>query len=176
MPSEDPYQALFSDEWHGLAPGVRRSLCVPLTATGSLSVFRASQGIAGRLGRLMKLPESGEDVPVTLQLEQEGRNVKWTRVFGSMPLTTIQTVRNKAFIERTGPFLLVFVVGVEGESIRFRQIGLRVLGIPVPIWMGPRVQGRAQPGPDDQSWHIEVDIRHDWFGDVCRYHGMMRAE
>lgn len=173
---ENPYQILVGDGWESLAPGVRLSHACPLTASGTLDVSCANRGFARLFARLLPLPPAGKGIQVALRVEPQGASIRWARIFGSVPVDTLHTFHQNGFLERSGLFALCMSLQRDGDRLVLRQTGLRFLGVPMPVWFGPRVTGTVSPGPDDQSWNTDILIRHDWFGEVCRYHGIMRAE
>ena len=128
------------------------------------------------MSRLLLLPPAGEDVQVRLKVEAQANVVHWHRTFGSTKVNTRHSFQTESFSEHMGPFALRFRIEASPDGILIRQFGITAFGIPIPRWIGPRVTGKITPGPDDESWHVDVLIRHDRFGDICRYHGMMRAE
>ncbi|MBC8064517.1 MAG: DUF4166 domain-containing protein [Chlorobia bacterium] len=176
MAPENPYQTLIGAAWEGLPAGLRLSHQVPLRAIGNLNVFRATRGLAGIMSRLLLLPPAGENVRVSLVIEQTDHGIQWNRTFGKEKVDTRHTFQRGFFFEHMGPFALQFRLEVLQDSILIQQLGITAFGLPLPRWIGPRVTGKVTPGLDEARWHIDVQIRHDWFGDVCRYHGIMRAE
>lgn len=176
MAAENPYQALIGADWDQLPTGVRLSHSCPLQASGTLHVFRADKGLAGFLARRLRLPPAGDNVPVALLIEQVSQGVQWARTFGDTRLDTLHTFEKGRLVEHFRPFSVVFLITAEGTSVSFQQVGLRLLGVRVPRFMGPQVWAKVTPGHSDRSWRIEVEIRHVWFGDICRYQGIMEKE
>lgn len=176
MTPPNPYQTLIGADWDSLPEGLRLSHQVPLKAIGNLQVFRATRGLAGVMSRLLLLPPAGEDVPVRLMVEVQAGVAHWRRTFGSTRVNTRHTFQTQSFSEHMGPFALRFRIEASPDGILIHQLGTTAFGIPIPSWIGPRVTGKVTPSPNTDSWHIDVLIRHDRFGDICRYHGMMRTE
>ncbi len=176
MASDNPYQTLIGADWARLSERVRLSHQVPLIATGHLQIFRAAQGLAGFVSRRLKFPPTGDRVPVRVMVERTPRGILWARTFGSQRMDTLHTFGPSGVLERAGPLAILFAMHADGDSIVLQQKGLRVFGIPLPLWLGPKVSGKVSPGADDRSWHVDILVRHDRLGDICRYHGMMRAE
>jgi hypothetical protein len=164
-----------ADAWCRLAPGVRIGLTAPLLAEGTLRIECARYGIAGFLARHIQLPPPGEAIKVKLELRSVVNGVRWLRQFDSMRAESLQTFAERTYTEEAGPFRLTFRTDFIGEDLIHVQVGMKVLGVPVPRFCGPVVAGKMSAGDDDRSWRLSVDIRHVWFGSLCRYEGMIHA-
>ena len=174
--TRNPYEIIASEAWENLAPGVQLGLTPPLEAAGVLKVERATTGIAGFIARMILLPPNGEKVEAHLSLIVSGEAVQWTRSFGLMMAVSRQTFSTHTYIEEAGPFKMVFRLVSQGTALAHSQVSTRIFGIPVPMFLGPLVVGLMSEGPTDRSWRLDVDIRHQWFGRICRYEGVMHAQ
>ena len=168
------YRNLLGDSWDRLAPGVRVGLTSPLRAEGVMVVGRAQGLFSALFGALIPLPKSGPSVHCLLDVLDHQDYVLWKRRFGSMTFTTRQWVRNGLLIESAGLFRLVLRVREVDGAVEIDQVGLRLLGIPVPRAISPTVRALIS-GQTNSSWRVAVTIGHVWFGDVCRYRGIMEG-
>ena len=138
-----------------------------------MCVRRARKGIAGFITYLIMLPPEGDKIEAQLRLSEDGNDIRWFRRFGIMNAESLQTFSKYTYTEQAGPFRMVFRIEGRGSSLAHIQIRTKLFGIPVPRFFGPTVEGLMSAGPTDRSWSLSVNIRHVWFGWICRYEGVM---
>jgi len=59
---------------------------------------------------------------------------------------------------------------VEGESLLFRARRAWLFGIPLPLWLSPRIEAENHPATSD-GWQVRVCFRVPLLGEVARYEG-----
>ena len=163
-----------------LAPAVRIAHEAPLAAEGAMDVVHGNHVLTSLLVRIMKLPATGTDVAVVLQVANEPHTgpgarstMVWRRQIGATVLDTRQFARHGRLVEQSGPGTVEFMLDVACDgSLRYESVTCRFLGVSLPRFLAPRV--RAQVAPNGSGWHVEVTAQ--WCGRlVCRYGGAMRA-
>ncbi len=170
------YSEIFGVGWLDLAPGIRLAHSVPLRASGSMEFFRAPRGLAAWIGRRLPLPPEGEKVATQIELISSANGIEWNRRFDTVQANTLHKSEKDTYCEQLGPLSLIFRMEKQGAALAHTQIRTRVYGVPIPIWLGPRVYGLVSAGPDERSWHVSVSLRHAWLGTICRYQGVMHEE
>ena len=173
-----PYQAILGEAFETLHPGVRRAHEAPLTAEGTFDVVHGTHRVTRILVALMKLPAAGRRVPVALRVifgsartNAGPLTLRWERRIGRTPLSTHQYAHRGLLVEEQGPGRLVFSLHAAHGCLWYEHAALRVLFLPVPPALSPRV--RACVSPDPEGWH--VDVRVEWRGHlICGYGGSMR--
>ncbi|XXX72666.1 DUF4166 domain-containing protein [Sorangium sp. So ce134] len=153
------YPALLGPAWAALAPAVQELHAGGARARGRFRV-RRGRGLAARLlAALLRMPEASEDVAVTLAVEPSGGGERWVRTFGGRLLCSSQWRSGDLLVEALGLVQCWFRLRAEGGTLVFEQarstIGLRGFGLPLPRWLAPRVEGRAEPSRDG----VRVDVR-----------------
>lgn len=156
--------------------GIRRSHDVPQVSRGTFKVVRAENGLAGLTAKAIRLPKSGSEVQILLEVRWASDKVVWLRQFDREVLQTVHSFRNGRIEESMGWAAIVLRITVASASINVERVGAKFLGIPMPKLISPAVAGVVRPGPDDCSWRVEVVISHPWLGVLCHYHGIMKAE
>jgi hypothetical protein len=168
---EPLYQRVLGAKFAELHPTLRRFHSLPSggTASGRFRVTHAPGRLRRLLLAVMRLPRAGDDVDVPLTVSLRGPGELWVRAFPGAPFVTIQTERRGLLMERSGPVVFGFILGVVDGSMTFTMTQFRVAGIPLPLWMGPSVN--AVVVPNDTGWTVTVRMALPVFGHVLEYHG-----
>lgn len=170
MPVAAPCQILLGEAFASLEAGVQRGHLAPLSAEGTLDVEHGAWWLTPLFVRLMTLPAAGKGQPVRLEVTPLGAGVEWTRRIGSSILRTRQRAEGSLLVERHGLGRVAFALDAKEGALMYRQVSMRVAGIPVPSFLSPRVSGCASPAA--LGWHIDVAVT--WRGRlVCRYAGVL---
>jgi uncharacterized protein DUF4166 len=168
----NPYRAVLGPAFSSLHANVQRAHVAPLVASGTVDVERGSHWLTPLLARAMTLPHAGLVQPVQLHVVNDGRDMRWLRVVGDVPLHTRQRAERGHIVERQGAGRIAFRLDVHDGALVYQQRGIRVAGVPLPAFLTPRVS--ATVSPDGDGWEIDVIVT--WRGAlVCRYAGKIRA-
>ena len=167
------YTALLGSAWTSLAPAVQRLHQGGVSARG---VFRVRRG-AGRLARLiasiLRMPLAGEGVRVVLAVESTPDGERWTRAFDDHPLRTVQWRRGALLVEALGLVQCLFRLRAASGALVFEQVGaalgFRGLTVPLPRFLAPFIEGRAEPHED--AVHVDVRIHAPGVGLLVAYDG-----
>jgi hypothetical protein len=175
-PSATLYQAVLGAEFDGLAPVLRRfhGRSEGGRACGRLRVVRGRGPLARFVGLCIGAPAHGDDVPVDMSVSVADGRELWIRSFAGSPLVTRQWREGTRLAEALGPSTCLFDLEREGEAMVFVQRGCRLLGIPLPRWLSPRIRARVEPSPaGDDAWHVDVEIAAPFIGTIIGYSGIM---
>jgi hypothetical protein len=165
-----PCQILLGDAFASLPANVRRGQLAPLAAEGTVDVEHGGGWLTPWMIRLMNLPAAGRDQRVRLDVTPIGAGVEWTRRIGASVLTTRQRAMGAQLIERNGIGSVAFGLHVEDGTLLYRQMSMRVAGVPIPVWVSPLVSARVSSAA--AGWRIEVTVT--WRDRlVCRYAGWL---
>ncbi|WP_439816407.1 DUF4166 domain-containing protein [Zavarzinia sp. CC-PAN008] len=128
------------------------------------------------IARLMRLPFEGADVPVRVDVEAGERAERWTRRFpGRRFATILRPVPDQPgrIAEQMGPVTATMAATVEAAGLVLRHQGWRLLGIPLPRALGPRIAGRE--GVDASGrFTFDVTISAPIVGRIVHYRGWLR--
>jgi len=168
--SSSPHQTVLGEAFAHLDPGVRRGHLPPFAAEGSLDVQHGTGWLTPLMIRLMQLPGAGRGQRVRLDVTAVGSDAEWTRRIGPSVLRTRQRAVGSRLVEYNGRGCVAFALEIEDGTLVYRQVAMRLAGIPVPAMVTPRVSARVSPAAG--GWRVEVAVT--WRGGlVCRYAGVM---
>ena len=133
--------------------------------------------MARLLAQAIGFPANAAAVPVTVRIAAENDAETWTRSFGDQRFSSAQFAgrgRNAQLLcERFGWLTFAMALVVERGRLSLVLRRWQVLGIPLPMWLCPRVD--AYEAVDDERFRFHVDIRHAWAGLIVRYRGELSS-
>lgn len=172
------YPLALGDAWSDLPQPVRacHDARPRLSAEGLFLVTRSRSWLARVALYLGGMPAAGADVPLRLEVFAAEDYQRWVRSFGGFVMTTVQRLLPDGRMgEQRGPLELLFRVSAEGRAIHYRPAGLRLclgpLRLPLPAWLGPRVEARAWHEPGEQTMRVRVAMALPLLGEVITYGG-----
>jgi hypothetical protein len=145
------------------------------SASGTVTVTRGAHPIAALMCKLLGFPESASDRPLVVEFEPHESEEIWRRRFESSTFETrLKPWPGRAghMRECAGPLAYGFelATGPEGPVMHFRRWWF--CGIPLPAFLGPRVEARQwQEGED---YCFLVDVSGPGIGRVVAYRGRLR--
>lgn len=147
-----------------------------LRGEGRADVIRGSSLMAKLAGALFRLPPAKRNEPVWFDFvpETDKDGEAWRRDFNGHILETRHRPRGKRpkqVLEKLGPLTLVLTVAFERGGIAYRLTGLRFLGLPIPRFLGPRVEARET---EEQGYFVfESTVTLPVGGRLIRYRGWL---
>ena len=148
-----------------------------LEISGEASITRGRGVLARLLAWIMRFPDAGENVPVSVTFERHGNYDKWTRNFGGQEFSSTFTIGSGRFehllCERFGP--LTFGMALVPDAGRLNLVNRRwsFLGLPLPGFLAP--QGPSCEYEENGRFNFDVGIRLPLAGFVVRYRGFLDA-
>ena len=125
--------------------------------------------------RLFRLPETGADLPVRVEITPSGRGEIWRRQFGSHKfhtrLSAPRTPRRSRVSERFGPLTCALDLSYAEGKLHYAIAGANFLGIPLPRRYWPRVS--ASEFARGERFHFDVRIDLPIFGMLLHYRGWL---
>jgi len=174
------YEILLGDSWSGVAPAIQNAhpRDMPVERDGSFDITHGRSCLARLLARWSKLPQGGKAVPTRLRVERVGDCEIWHRTFGSFPLESTQHVPCAGvLVERFGNIEFRFKIQVRDGGIHFHQTRVSLLvgrcKLPLPAWLGPRVEAQEMPGDSEYQTRVRVTVRLPIVGLLIDYQGQM---
>lgn len=141
--------------------------------SGRISVQPAELGLLRLVTRLMGMPGAVRDAPFEFETSACGAGARWTRKIGRQVMVTRQrAMPDGTLAETIGPMTLAARVIAEPQGLRLETAWLRVLGLPVPRLLWPRVMTRewAREG----RYHFDIHIALPMIGTrVIAYSGYL---
>jgi hypothetical protein len=123
----------------------------------------------------MGFPAAGREVPVTVTFRTVAGAEVWTRSFAGKPFSSVQSAgrgrADRLIAERFGPFTFALAAVVEEGRLHLVLRHWSVLGLPMPLALGPR--GFAYESEDKGRFHFHVEIALPLIGLIVRYRGSL---
>ena len=146
------------------------------TISGEASITRGRGVLARMVASIMRFPDAGESVPVSVTFERFEQYDKWTRDFGGQGFSSIITAGSGRFehllCERFGPFVFGMALVPDGDRLKLVMRRWSFLGIPLPDRWVPG--GASCEYEEEKRFRFDVEIRLPIAGFVIRYRGFLR--
>jgi hypothetical protein len=172
------YPGLLGCAWGRLPAPVRtmHDLPAPARASGRASVERGGSLAARIVARLVGFPDGADDLPVTVAFTPDGAGGElWVRDFAGRRFRSRQSAGEGRFehllIERFGPLAFAMALVLEGDRLRLVLRHWSLLGLPLPLRLGPRADAYEEAA--DGRFRFHVEIRHPLAGLIVRYKGWL---
>jgi hypothetical protein len=170
------YQLVLGTAWGDL-PEPIRAMHQPRgnrwQAEGAASVARGSGRLSRLIGRLIGLPEAGENIPVRVVFELTSSGEIWTRNFAGKSFSSFQYAapgRAKNLLcESFGVLSFGIALVPEGEVLHLVIRRWSVLGIRLPMILAPVC--RSYEFVEHDRFHFYVEITHPLAGLIVHYQG-----
>lgn len=173
------YQRVLGSAWDSLAPQIRQLHAVNSVNAyrGVCSVERGRSPMAQVMAWLIGFPKAGADQAIDVTLTAEGMGERWVRHTNGSSFSSVQTLGSGAaqwlVRERFGAAFVDMALVPDGENLRYivRRWGL--LGIALPLWLGPR--STALETVQDGRFNFNVAIHHPLAGFIVSYAGWLES-
>ena len=173
------YARVLGKAWSELPAEIRRmhDLHSNLTARGTASVERGTSVVGKLVARAIGLPETTPATPVTVRFSRTDGVETWARLFGQGGFSSTQFAgRGRArhlLCERFGPVMFEMALIADGSRLSLVPRRWSAWGIPLPMWLGPRVN--AYESVENGRFCFHVAIRHPLAGLIIRYQGSLAS-
>jgi Domain of unknown function (DUF4166) len=160
-----------------LLPGVLRRFHDADGGGRALGTFQVERGrglLRNALASLMGFPKAGIDVPVTLKVSIEGDRERWSRRFGDMSVESKQWEKDHLLIEEYGMNSFSSSVAVVGSDVIYEFQRAWLVGIPLPSWLSPRIDGLVTG--EETGWRVVVRVFAPVLGEILHYEGWVQPE
>ena len=168
------YARVLGEAWHRLPATIRA-----LHGEGGASEVRGEarvergRGLASLAARVARFPPPSARVPLHVSFVAHDGGERWERRFGPHRMTSVQWQgRGSAdglLCERMGAARIEMALVESGGKLEFVMRGWRLLGIPMPRFLGPTLTSWEQATGDGVRFLVEIG--HPLVGMVVRYSG-----
>jgi hypothetical protein len=167
------YRSLLGARFDALPYCVRElhDLTEPAVWIGRADVERGRSWLARTVADLLSLPPDGKDQPLGVSFVPVDGREEWTRWFGTRTFASVQFERHGLLAERIGATTLLSVPEASEEGLGLKLHGVRVLGIPLPRMLHPRV--RTFESEQDGLYRFEAEAHLPRVGLLVRYTGWL---
>jgi hypothetical protein len=167
------YRTLLGDRFELLPARVRElhDLTEATDWIGRADVERGRSWFARALAALFSLPPHGCDQPLSVSFTPDNGREVWMRRFGARTFRSVQFEWNGLLAERIGMSCLMSALQASPEGLGLRLEKVRVLGMPLPRSLHPRV--RTFESEQDGRYRFEAEAHLPLIGLLVRYTGWL---
>jgi hypothetical protein len=167
------YRRILGNDWDNLAPQIRElhSITSESVFVGRCRVERGHNPLSRLVAAMIGLPAAGDDQEVIVSLTVERDGERWTRCIGGQSFSSLQRPEHGLVREQFGAVTVHMALIVEGGTLRYEIRRWTLLGIPLPLWLGP--PGRASESVEDGKFRFDVQMHHPFTGLIVRYRGLL---
>ncbi|MDB5813420.1 MAG: hypothetical protein JWN23_537 [Rhodocyclales bacterium] len=171
------YQRILGEAWSSLPEPLQtmHGWVGGMTASGLAKVERGDGLLARIVARLFRFPLAGQDIPVRVAFQMQGKHEHWQRTFGDKSFSSLQGAgcgrADKLLVERFGPFLFGLALVIADQRLHLIVRQWRFLGIPLPVALAPG--GQTYEYVSNSRFCFHVEINHRLIGLIVRYQGWL---
>lgn len=145
-------------------------------------VLAIPSGVAGWVGRRlaakMGIPTEAQVCPFEVTISHHTNQLHWSRRFaaGHTLLSIFEPVgdhRSGYWRESTGNTELHLQVDIRDGGWHWRCVGMRVAGVPLPLWLAPRTQAYKQIEAEQYRFYVGFSL--PLLGTLLSYSGLLQA-
>jgi NAD(P)-dependent dehydrogenase (short-subunit alcohol dehydrogenase family) len=140
-------------------------------AAGEGTVTHGTNPLARAAAALMGMPGPGA-YPLHVHFAERGGAELWTRDFGGQRFTSELSHRTGGVTERFGPIRFAFDLPGDANGLSMVLRGWSLFGVPLPRFLGPRIDAREWQEGD--RFRYRVEVRLPLLGRAILYEGWLR--
>jgi Domain of unknown function (DUF4166) len=141
------------------------------TYAGHCRIDRGGSFISRLCGAVSSLPAAGDAVPLRVSIESDARGETWIRDFAGRKMRSTLRGRDGLLEERMGPTVFRFALDAHGDAIEWNLVGVRSLGIPLPLAWFDKVSARESIEGDRYRFDVRAEL--PLAGLLVRYRGTL---
>lgn len=169
----------FGEDFSQLSPELQKLHLEGGVLEGPVDI-EFGKGIAGVWGKLLskrlKLPSAGKNnLQVSIFHTEEA--LHWNRKFNDSlvmksTFKPIKTIKDGYWLENTGPLQIRLTVDVKNHGWHWRCLGVKVFGVPIPVWSFPQLQ--AYKCIENDGYRFFVGFKVPPIGLLLSYSGVLQ--
>lgn len=146
-----------------------------LSLEGEADTTLGSSALARLLCRLLRLPPERRGAPLHVTMTRTKDGEHWRRLFGGHAFETRFRLGPEpgTVVELLWPMAAVSRLDVDAGGVTQILVGLRVMGLPVPRTLWPRLDVRE--GADGSRYTFDMSITLPWRARLVRYKGWLET-
>ena len=172
------YDAVIGPAMERMAEPIRafhRAAC-PARFAGRASVERGANPLTNLVALIIGLPPASADCTIEVLVGCDANGVEtWQRTFGASCFTSTQEPGagswNGLVVERFGPMAFAMAVVEKGGELHLDLRGWRLLGMPMPDALGPRIVAFEHASGGRFNFHVDMAL--PLLGRIVRYRGWL---
>lgn len=169
---EPLYRRVLGERFDILPAPIREmhGICGDGGAGGQARVHRGTNPLARLVGFVMRFPRPGSH-QLHVAFREENGCERWTRDFGGQRFHSELSMRKGRLTERFGPMRFAFDLPVSPGGLERRIVRWSAFGIPMPLWLAPRVTAGEEVRGGLFAFHVEIAL--PLIGRIVRYEGTL---
>lgn len=133
---------------------------------------RGTHPVCRFLAWALRLPPTGQEMPLRVSFKQIGKAELWTRHFGPKRFVSLQWEKNGLLYERIRFVTLAFAVRADEEGLALNVRQVYFLGVPVKWLARPKV--KAEELDRYGVFCLSIEASLPYFGRLVRYEGWLK--
>ena len=146
----------------------------PKVLSGRCRIVRGAGTLASLLAWVASLPRARDDLPVKVEFQCDERRETWSRDFAGQPMRSILTEHGSCLEEALGPVRVRFALRADARAIEWVVVGIRVLGLPLPVEWFSGVQAKESVEAGRYTFDVRAEL--PWIGLLVHYHGWLDCD
>ncbi len=143
--------------------------------SGIAQVKRGSGLLARLVAQCINAPPTGDNTPVTVTFQPDGKGELWTRDFGGKFFKSHQRVGKgknaHLIVEAFGPIDVALALVIKGNQLWLVPRRWAIFGIPLPKALLPK--GNTFEAQEDGLFKFDVELAAPIVGPICSYKGTL---
>lgn len=141
---------------------------------GRCDVERGTGLLSRAFAAAASLPRAGRDIPVRVIIRRDAGQESWTREFEGRPMRSTLRAIQDVLEESLGPVRFRFALRAIDGAIDWQVVGVRLLGIPLPVSWFSSVGARESASDGRYCFDIRAGL--PLAGLLVHYHGVLDVE
>jgi hypothetical protein len=169
----DLFKSCLGDQFEQLAPLVRKAHTGRIRLEGDVTVERGNW-IANLICKLFGMPPAAPKCKLVVNGNHDQKTMTWNRFFDDFAMNSFFYKDRDYLVEQLGPIHMKMAVNVTDGVLTYTLDKTRILGIPIPKCMGPRVIAVEEQAGDQYRFSVLVSM--PVVGKLISYFGDMSVE
>lgn len=167
------FKDCLGERFDRLAPLVRQAHVGRVRLTGEVSVEQGNK-LAQWICKLFSMPPAKAQCCLVVHGHHDANSMTWNRYFDDYPMDSYFYKDGRYLVERLGPIHMKMALAVDDGVLTYTLTKTRLLGLPIPTLIAPRVVA-VETQVDDQ-YRFSVNVSMPLVGTLISYSGDMQVE
>ncbi len=169
----DLFKSCLGNQFEQLAPLVRKAHVGRIRLEGEVTVERGNR-VADLICRIFGMPPATPNCRLVVHGNHDTNHMTWNRFFDDFPMNSFFYKDESYLVERLGPIHMKMAVDVNDGVLTYTLAKTRILGIPIPKFIGPQVMAVEEQAGDQYRFRVLVSM--PVVGKLISYFGDMSVE
>lgn len=158
------------DEYEKLAPLIQVSHLGRTRLEGHADIQRGNP-LAQILCLLTGMPRSAKNARFVVEGDHLPEGMRWNRLINGKPMNSWFALDKGLLVEKLGFIHMSMKLRVEESALIYTIVKTKILGIPIPSFLAPRVEAREEQVGNDYVFQVAVSL--PLVGLLIKYAGVL---